>query len=142
MSGTCGRSATVSPPSSRTSETTERRPSKPWGCPSKTLTPTPEPAGYWATDVAGERGGGPGTDAGVQRPRRERPLALCRGRRLPPDRRLLRHGGTEHQGARGHPAIRVRVNREPRSPIRGRKAVRSERPSRVEREHLRRRQRE
>ena len=34
-----------------------RRPSKPWGCRSKTLTPTPEPAGYCAGDVAGERGG-------------------------------------------------------------------------------------
>ena len=34
----------------------ERRPSKPWGCRSKTLTPTPEPAGYCAGDVAGERG--------------------------------------------------------------------------------------
>ena len=33
-----------------------RRPSKPWGCRSKTLTPTPEPAGYCAGDVAGERG--------------------------------------------------------------------------------------
>ena len=32
------------------------RPSKPWGCRSKTLTPTPEPAGYCAGDVAGERG--------------------------------------------------------------------------------------
>ena len=31
-------------------------PSKPWGCRSKTLTPTPEPAGYCAGDVAGERG--------------------------------------------------------------------------------------
>ena len=31
------------------------RPSKPWGCRSKTLTPTPEPAGYWACDVAKER---------------------------------------------------------------------------------------
>ena len=33
-------------------------PSKPWACRSKTLTPTPEPAGYCAGDVAGERGGG------------------------------------------------------------------------------------
>ena len=33
-----------------------RMPSKPWGCRSKTLTPTPEPAGYCAGDVAGERG--------------------------------------------------------------------------------------
>ena len=33
-------------------------PSKPWGCRSKTLTPTPEPAGYCAGDVAGERGEG------------------------------------------------------------------------------------
>src|SRR3954453_16362725 len=32
------------------------RPSKPWGCRGKTLTPTPEPAGYCAGDVAGERG--------------------------------------------------------------------------------------
>ena len=32
------------------------KPSKPWGCRSKTLTPTPEPAGYCAGDVAGERG--------------------------------------------------------------------------------------
>ena len=32
--------------------------SKPWGCRSKTLTPTPEPAGYCAGDVAGERGAG------------------------------------------------------------------------------------
>ncbi len=32
-----------------------RKPSKPWGCPSKTLTPTPEPAGYCAGDVAGRR---------------------------------------------------------------------------------------
>src|SRR5205823_13749943 len=30
--------------------------SKLWGCRSKTLTPTPEPAGYCAGDVAGERG--------------------------------------------------------------------------------------
>ena len=38
--------------------TTDMRPtpSKPWGCRSKTLTPTPEPAGYCAGDVAGERG--------------------------------------------------------------------------------------
>ena len=34
------------------------KPSKPWGCRSKTLTPTPEPAGYCAGDVAGERGDG------------------------------------------------------------------------------------
>ena len=32
------------------------KPSKPWACRSKTLTPTPEPAGYCAGDVAGERG--------------------------------------------------------------------------------------
>ena len=31
--------------------------SKTWGCRSKTLTPTPEPARYCAGDVAGERGG-------------------------------------------------------------------------------------
>jgi hypothetical protein len=31
-------------------------PSKPWGCRSKTLSPTPEPAGYCAGDVARERG--------------------------------------------------------------------------------------
>ena len=35
---------------------TRPKPSKPWGCRSKTLTPTPEPAGYCAGDVAGERG--------------------------------------------------------------------------------------
>ena len=35
---------------------TTPKPSKPWGCRSKTLTPTPEPAGYCAGDVAGERG--------------------------------------------------------------------------------------
>src|SRR3954462_11132493 len=35
---------------------TGTRPSKPWGSRSKTLTPTPEPAGYCAGDVAGERG--------------------------------------------------------------------------------------
>src|SRR5438067_1764773 len=32
------------------------RPSKPWGCRSKTLTPTAEPARYCAGDVSGERG--------------------------------------------------------------------------------------
>jgi len=32
-----------------------RKPSKPSGCRSKTLTPTPEAAGYCAGDVAGER---------------------------------------------------------------------------------------
>ena len=37
--------------------TTVPKPSKPSGCRSKTLTPTPEPAGYCAGDVAGERGG-------------------------------------------------------------------------------------
>ena len=31
------------------------KPSKPWACRSKTRTPTPEPAGYCAGDVAGER---------------------------------------------------------------------------------------
>jgi hypothetical protein len=31
------------------------RRSKPWGCRSRTLTPAPEPAGYCAGDVAGER---------------------------------------------------------------------------------------
>ena len=36
-----------------------RKPSKPWACRSKTLTPTPEPARYCAGDVAGERGEGP-----------------------------------------------------------------------------------
>ena len=35
---------------------TTMRPSKPWGFRSGTLTPTPEPAGYCAGDVAGERG--------------------------------------------------------------------------------------
>ena len=35
---------------------TASRPAKPWVCRSKTLTPTPEPAGYCAGDVAGERG--------------------------------------------------------------------------------------
>src|SRR5437763_801209 len=52
---TCGafasaRSSTASPLE------TQRKPSKPWGCPSKTLTPTPEPAGYCAGDVAGKGG--------------------------------------------------------------------------------------
>ena len=48
-----------------------RRPSKPWGCRSKTLTPTPEPAGYCAGDVAGERGAPPPSDRRLQptRPR-------------------------------------------------------------------------
>ena len=35
---------------------TLKRPSKPWGFRSKTLTPTPEPAGYCGGDVAGEGG--------------------------------------------------------------------------------------
>src|SRR5437870_1486706 len=35
---------------------TATRPSKPWGCLSKTRTPTPEAARYCAGDVAGERG--------------------------------------------------------------------------------------
>ena len=36
---------------------TTPKPSNPWVCPSRTLTPTPEPAGYCANDVAGELGG-------------------------------------------------------------------------------------
>ena len=40
--------------SSSTGSATVRSPT--WGCRSKTLTPTPEPAGYCAGDVAGERG--------------------------------------------------------------------------------------
>src|SRR5688500_9371833 len=35
--------------------TTKPRLSKPWGSRSKTLTPTPEPAGYCVRDVDGER---------------------------------------------------------------------------------------
>ena len=42
-------------------------PSKPWGCRSKTLTPTPEPAGYCAGDVAGERGDGAARLRGLHR---------------------------------------------------------------------------
>jgi ketosteroid isomerase-like protein len=42
------------------------RPSKPWGCRSKTLTPTPEPAGYCVGYVAGERGPGTVGVRGVQ----------------------------------------------------------------------------
>ncbi len=42
------------------------RPSKPWGCRSKTLTPTPEPAGYCAGDVAGERGASASLDRAVE----------------------------------------------------------------------------
>ena len=42
------------------------KPSKPWGCRSKTLTPTPEPAGYCAGDVAGERRNRTPRDGAVQ----------------------------------------------------------------------------
>ena len=51
---------------SSTSGTT-LKPSKPWGCRSKSLTPTPEPAGYCAGDVAGERRGRASSLRGVQR---------------------------------------------------------------------------
>ena len=62
-----------------------RRPSKPWGCRSKTLTPTPEPAGYCAGDVAGERGGRREPPRGVERGRHGRVIvALHAERRLPP----------------------------------------------------------
>ena len=44
----------------------DKRPSKPWACRSKTLTPTPEPAGYCAGDVAGERGDRPARHRGVE----------------------------------------------------------------------------
>ena len=73
-----------------------RRPSKPWGCRSKTLTPTPEPAGYCAGDVAGERGDvqalprGVRTQADMDRPLRE----LCR-----PRRRSCGPGGWPEPGA-------------------------------------------
>jgi ketosteroid isomerase-like protein len=46
------------------------KPSTPWGCRSKTLTPTPEGAEYSAGDVAGERGAG---SRGFARARYARP---------------------------------------------------------------------
>src|SRR3954454_4928324 len=47
----------------------EQRHWKPWGCWSKTLTPTPEPAGYCAGDVAGERGVGAAKISSLESPR-------------------------------------------------------------------------
>ena len=44
-----------------------RGPRSRWDCRSKTLTPTPEPAGYCAGDVAGERGGRASLLRGVER---------------------------------------------------------------------------
>ena len=66
------------------------KPSKPWGCRSKTLLPAPEPAGYCAGDVAGERGGCPHADQhGWRRPHWLAGVHVA-GHRAPHVRRLPR----------------------------------------------------
>ena len=72
--------------SSRLLRTSEPKPSKPWACRSKTLTPTPEPAGYCAGDVAGERGARSTGDRRPSTAATSTLLELCTRRRVDPSR--------------------------------------------------------
>ena len=73
-----------------------RAPSKPWGCRSKTFTPTPEPAGYCAGDVAGERG----DDTPVHRSTRTARICDCghRAGSIPSRNRRHGHSGVDWGG--------------------------------------------
>ena len=88
------------------------RPSKPWGCRSKTLTPTPEPAGYCAGDVAGERGDRASLLRGVRTPGTWMPFSSCatpRSRwtgRGPVDSRQASTADARQSEAFGAPSLR------------------------------------